>query len=583
MNARPVALIQTPSGWLGFEQPLEVLRAAALDEVPLVLAAAERAVERGRWAVGYVAYEAAPAFDPALVTHERCPLPYAWFAVCEPPAPAGPPDAEPPLGLDWRPSLEWDAYRAAVARVIEYIAAGDTYQVNLTYRLRTPFNGDPWALAAGLARAQQKGYGAWLDLGEHVIAGASPELFFTLDGERLVTRPMKGTAARGYLLTDDRERGAALARSVKDRAENLMIVDMVRNDLGRIAETGSVRVDDLYTVTRYETVWQMTSTVSCRTRASVPEIFAALFPCASVTGAPKVRTMQIIRELEPEPRGVYTGAVGYLAPGRRAQFNVAIRTAHIDRSGGVATYGVGGGVVWDSTPAGEWRECATKALILTRDHPPFRLFETILWEPAEGWLLLDRHLARLRDSAAYHGFACDPGALRAALDQAVAGADGTLRVKLLLDRDGNPTIEVQPFDPVTQRPWRVGLAPRPVDPEDRFLYHKTTRRAVYEAARAARPECDDVLLWNARREVTESSIANVVAKLDGALVTPPVSSGLLPGVFRAELLARREVSEVVVGLDDLPRAETLFLVNSLRRWVPAVLVDSPEAIARLGR
>ncbi|MHB8078722.1 MAG: aminodeoxychorismate synthase component I, partial [Candidatus Krumholzibacteriia bacterium] len=337
--------------------------------------------ERRRVAAGFVAYEAAPAFDAALAV--RPPdvsgpaaagpgprPPAAWFGFYD----AARLERRPPgvrrtavwrVG-PWRPSLTAAAHAAAVARVKGHIAAGDTYQVNLTFRLRSDLRGDPWAFCRALQRRQPSGCGAYLDTGEDVVASASPELFFRLDGERIVTRPMKGTSPRGGDAAHDRRLAARLRASAKERAENVMIVDMMRNDLGRIARPGSVVVERLLAVERYPTVLQMTSTVAARTVASLPDLFAALFPCASVTGAPKPRTMAIIADLEPTPRGIYTGAVGCALPGRRAQFNVAIRTVHLAAATGAAEYGVGGGIVWDSTAAAEYAECLAKAAVLRR-------------------------------------------------------------------------------------------------------------------------------------------------------------------------------------------------------------------------
>ncbi|MBI2297578.1 MAG: aminodeoxychorismate synthase component I [Armatimonadetes bacterium] len=581
MSEPGLVLIQTREGWLRFRRPVERLDAATPAEVPALVRAAEAAVARGQWIAGYLAYEASPAFDPILATRPAGPLPVAWFGVYpEPERFTGarvPPLAPGGCTLgDIAPELTAAEHAARVERVRDYIATGDTYQVNLTHRLRAPFEGDPSALWARLLRSQRDGYAAYLDLGRWVVCSASPELFFELDGERVTSRPMKGTAPRGATLADDRALAAALAESVKDRAENLMIVDMVRNDLGRIAEVGSVGVPALFTVERYETVWQMTSTVTCRSRAPFGEMLAALFPCASITGAPKVRTMQIIRELEVSPRGVYTGAIGWLAPGRRAQFNVAIRTVVVDREEGLAEYGVGGGIVWDSRPDSEWRECLAKALILTRDRPAFELLETLLWDPDGGCFLEQLHLERMADSAEYFGFVWDEAKAREALHEAVAGQPIPLRVRLQWFEEGVARVTAVPFDPRPARhPWLVRLAAHPVDPGDPFLYHKTTHRAVYEAARAEQPGCDEVLLWNPRGELTEGTITNLVVELDGERLTPPTSCGLLPGTFRRWLVEQGQVREAVVRVEDLPRAERVWLINSVRRWIPAELA-SPD-------
>ncbi|NUQ01753.1 MAG: aminodeoxychorismate synthase component I, partial [Armatimonadetes bacterium] len=357
------------SCWRCYTCPVDAVTAHRLDEIPAALAAVEAAVEQGLVAVGYLAYEAAPAFDPALEVREGCSLPLLAFGFF---APVGP--SEPPLPAagcrlgEWQPDTDRASYEQAIAAIKEAIARGETYQVNYTLRLRASFEGDPYALARQLWRAQPTSYGAWLDLGEQAICSVSPELFFRREGDRLLSRPMKGTRPRGLTLEGDQALAADLKAAEKDRAENLMIVDMIRNDLGRVAELGSVEVPELFRVERYETLWQMTSSVTARSRASLPALLGALFPCASITGAPKVQTMKLIAGLEASPRGVYTGAIGFVSQ-QRTQFNVAIRTVQVDRRRGLAEYGVGGGVVWDSTAAGEYEEWRTKAMVLTARQP----------------------------------------------------------------------------------------------------------------------------------------------------------------------------------------------------------------------
>ncbi len=350
-----------------------VLTADRREDVVAVLAEVDAATRDGRWAFGYVAYEAASGLDPALMTAEPEPdaPPLVWFGICDAPAEVRPVDAPPASpSLAWTPDWSDEDHAKAVAAVHDHIAAGDTYQCNLTDRLRTVGVADPAALYAHLARGQDGAYSAHLDLGRHVIASASPELFFEWSGDRLRTRPMKGTAPRGSTPAEDRARADALRSSAKEQAENLMIVDLLRNDLSRVARTGSVDVPALFALERYPTVWQLTSEVTARTRDDVGlvDVFRALFPCGSVTGAPKARTMQLIRDLEPSPRGVYCGAVGLVAPpgqAFRARFSVAIRTAVVDRASGTAVYGAGGGITWDSDPAAERAELLTKAAVLS--------------------------------------------------------------------------------------------------------------------------------------------------------------------------------------------------------------------------
>jgi para-aminobenzoate synthase, component I, bacterial clade len=476
------------------------------------------------------------------------------------------------LGAGWHPTLTRGEYARALCAIHEAIGAGEVYQVNFSFRLRAPFSGDLLPLFWQLYERQPVPYAAYLDTGAHAIASLSPELFFALDGERITTRPIKGTAPRGLTLADDLQQAERLTQCPKNRAENLMIVDMARNDLGRIARIGSVRVPRLFEAERYATLWQMTSTVVACTDAPLPEIFRALFPAASITGAPKIRATHVIHALERAPRGVYTGAIGVVLPNRRAQFNVAIRTLHYDKAAGQLVYGVGSGVVWDSEQVAEYEECLTKAQVLFAPRPAFELLETLLWRRGRGYFLLEAHLKRLRDSADYLGFAVDADAVRCQLlTVAERFTAPRYRVRLRVNRHGEAQVEYAPLSP-ERRVWRVALAREPVNPREVFLYHKTTYRQVYERARAARPDCDDVILWNTRGEITESTLANVVVRVDRRYYTPPVECGLLAGVYRGHLLQRGLLRERVLTPDDLRRAEAVYLINSVRGWIKAEVV-----------
>lgn len=583
LTAHPVPQVVLQDGdrrrWLAFRAPETVLCAHAAGEVLEALRVAQQAVEAGGMhAAGFLAYEAAPAFDRALRTMQpRQGLPLLWLGLFPPPEVlATLPEARASCELGvWQPAVQRDSYRQTIASIKGQIARGNTYQVNFTFPLVAGFSGDPWGLFVRLAGSQQARYAAYVDTGRHVVCSASPELFFHLAGGVLTSRPMKGTAPRGLTLADDEAQRAWLRSSEKNRSENVMIVDMIRNDMGRIAETGSVHVPRLFEVERYPTVLQMTSTVVSRTAASPSQVLGALFPCASITGAPKVSTMGIIAGLEPAPRGVYTGAIGYLAPGSRAQFNVAIRTVLVDRQNGQATYGVGSGVVWDSDADEEYDECLLKARVLSARPADFDLLETILWTPEDGYFLLDRHLRRLAESAEYFGVAVD----LPRIDHELSDLAGALpahahRVRLLVDQEGVARIEAQPLHPTPgPLPLRIGLAPGPIDRGDVFLYHKTTRRDVYEAARLARPDCDDVLLWNEQGEIAETCVANVAVRLGGELVTPPVACGLLAGTLRSHLLAQGRLREQVITVKDLPHCDGIYVLNSVRGMRPATLIE----------
>ena len=636
-------------GTLAFGEPESVQAASTLAGVPGVLAAAEAAGRAGQWAAVFIAYEAAAAFDPAFRTHPPEPgLPLAWCAIFAQPEPADAghrtPDTEmadhPSPFTAWTPAVAGEEYAAAIRRIRDYIAAGDSYQVNYTFPLHSTLRGDPLAAFHALGVAQGAGYSAYLNLGSHQLLCFSPELFFKREREtsgdgvlpspdwwRLTMQPMKGTMARGRFPAEDLARMRELAACGKNRAENLMILDMLRNDVSRLALPGSVRVPRMFEVERYRTVHQMTSTVEAvlRPGSGLPEIFAALFPCASITGAPKIRAMQIIRELEAHHRGAYTGAIGLVRPGGAATFNVAIRTIELrgqapqrclspefddhgeqrgidkPQSGGnvvpavippphssclTAVFGVGGGITWDSTAAGEYDECRLKAAFLSgtaADSATFDLLEALLLEEGE-WFLLERHLERMRASADYFARPFPELEIRAALAQLRrAHPAGSWKARLRLDAAGALHSEAQPLPapkqsggsvlhpPETPGLWRVALAVTAVDARDIFLFHKTTRRGVYAAARAAQPAAADVVLWNERGELTESGVANLVLELGGELVTPPVACGLLAGVFRQELLAAGVLRERVLYREDLARADAIWLINSVRRWIRAEL------------
>lgn len=567
-----------PSGrWWHFGACRELIAVYRTSEVVPALREIETRVEHdGLWAAGFLAYEAASAFDPALRSRECGELPLMWFGLYAAPTLADLPASSPtsPPEFNWNASIGRDGYDKAIAVIRRLIAAGDTYQVNYTFRLRAAMQEDAESLFRRMLAANHPRCGAFMDCGRFVVCSASPELFFMLDDRTLESRPMKGTSGRGLWAAQDREIAAALRDSPKNRAENVMIVDMMRNDMGVVSVPGTVRVPALFSLEAYPDVWQMTSTVQSQTDAPVSTILAAMFPPASVTGAPKVRSTQVIADLETSPRGVYTGCIGWIAPGRRARFNVAIRTAVVDRELGSVEYGVGGGIVWDSTSEDEYRECLLKSRVVTaQPQPGYALLETMLWEPQQGYFLLDRHLKRLAASAALLGFACDLAQIRTRLEQLAKQFDiRAQRVRLLLARDGAINVESK-AQKADQGAVKLRLAAEAVDVSDPFLYNKSTRRRVYEKALRDRGDCDDVLLWNARGEITETSIANVVAEIDGIRLTPPVSCGLLPGVFRGHLLASGELVEKVLRMSDLKRATRLWTISSVRRWRDAILLE----------
>ena len=559
----------------------KVLRADSLADVLPAFAALEAAVAAGYHAAGFVAYEAAAAFNPDLPVGGPPGVPLLWFAIFaerREEVATIPPSATR-LTLTPR-STTPDAthYAAAIAAIHAAIARGETYQVNYTLRQYFAAPDDVEILFSSLCQTQQAPFGAHIETGELAIVSASPELFFARQGEKIVMRPMKGTALRAPENTADRTARAALAASPKERAENLMIVDLVRNDLSRIAVTGSVQVESLFDVETYPTVHQLTSTVSAQLAPSTTllQIFAALFPCGSVTGAPKRRTMEIIRDLESGPRGIYCGAIGFVSPGESV-FSVAIRTVVIDHATGEAEFGIGSGITWDAQCAAEYAESFAKSRFLDADPAPFALVESLRRQKEGGYLLLERHLHRLAASAEYFAFPCNSAALRVQLQQLDAGLSGAHKVRLLLAADGTVTLSAAPLLPARScAPLKMLVSPQRVRRDDPFLFHKTTRRDLYQAERDRFPQVDEVLFCNETGEVTEGSIHNLVLRQGGRLLTPALACGLLPGMLRGEFLERGILAEAVVTARDLREAEGLWLINSVRGWRRAILVDAGE-------
>jgi len=561
-----------------FADPADVLVARRADELGALLARVESWARQGGWALGFVAYEAAAAFDAALLTHPPVEgLPLAMFALYRDTAAAARPRGEFLTGA-WRDITDRAQVDASIAAIRAGIADGDYYQVNYTTRLRAAFLGDSLGLFDALRSEQAGAWCAYLDLGRWQVCSVSPELFFHWQADEprtLLCRPMKGTAGRDADAGRDAAAAERLRASAKDRAENLMIVDLVRNDLSRVAQLGTVRVPELFTVEAWPSVWQMTSQVACRTRAGtgLEQVFGALFPCGSITGAPKAASMAAIARCEPAPRGVYCGAIGLVQPGGAAIFSVGIRTAVVDAERGTAECGIGSGIVIDSAAEAEYAEWQSKRLFLDRACPAYELLETLRLHRGRYWLRAG-HLRRLRASAQALGFAFDPARVAAALAAAAAphGA-GDWRVRLRLAADGSTATEVHPLGPPPGKATVV-LAPHPVCSANPWLHHKTTRRGLYDALAPARRELYDALLYNERGELTEFTRGNLVACIDGRGLTPPLACGVLPGVYRRELVARGRVREAVLRVEDLARAQSLWFVNSVRGRI-AVRLDAP--------
>ena len=571
--------------------PRRVLVAERPEEVLDVLTEVERATDAGQWAYGYVAYEAAAGLDPRLAVHASTPLgmPLVWFGLCDEPVPvpplvaAGPTDIGSAATARWHPTWTPTGHAQDVREIRDRIAAGDTFQCNLTVRMSGRVPGDPFLLYRDLALGQRGAYNAYLDLGRFAVASASPELFFERRGDAVLLRPMKGTARRGRDQNEDRRLAHRLRSSTKERAENVMIVDLMRNDIGRVAEVGSVDVPALFTVERYETVLQLTSDVTARLRpgTGLVELFSALFPCGSVTGAPKASSMEIIRSLEPDPRGVYCGAIGLVGPPDapvRARFNVAIRTAVVDTSSGEAVYGTGGGITWGSEASAEHAEVLAKAAVLAARPREFELLETMRHDPQRGLRNRDRHLQRLATSAEHLGFRFDLSTARHELDARLA-EEPAARVRIRLRRNGTLGVDVEALLPPLTGPVLLALDDDPVDPQETWLYHKTSMREPYDRRRERRPDVDDVIMVNTRGELTEASRATLALELDGQWWTPSLGSGCLPGVERARLLEAGRLQERVLHVADLERAEGFAVLSSLRGWRAAELSTARRSSA----
>lgn len=559
-----------------FDGYVRTLVADTADQVVSVLEQAEAATQQGLYAVGFVAYEAAQALNPHLAAlPTRDGLPLVWFSLFRKRQcvtvgdglPAGTTEAP-----ELTPAGSQPEYEIAISRIHTAIEQGQTYQINYTFPLQGQWQGNPLQLYRSLLHAQQPAFGAFLDIGSHTVISTSPELFFSVKDGLVTTRPMKGTAPRGRFPAEDQTLQEQLQQSSKEQAENLMIVDLLRNDLGQIAQTGTVTTEALFGLESYPTVHQMTSTIIAKLlpETGLVAIFQALFPCGSVTGAPKRRSMEIISGLEQQPRGIYCCAIGYLAPGGEASFSVAIRTLVLEKQTGQISMGVGSGITWGSDPRAEYAECLNKAAFLKAGPQP-RLLESLLLEDGS-YPRLERHLDRLCWSANRLGYCCDRGQLRQALLAHAAGKKSQHKTRLLLAQDGTHQIESALLLPI-QQPLKLALAATPVDPADLLLYLKTEQRQCYEQARQEQPEADEVLLCNNRGELTEGSFTNLVLKLDGRLVTPSLASGLLPGIMRQELLEQGTITEQVLYPQDLQRADEIWLINSVRDWLRAELIE----------
>ncbi len=563
-----------------FHTPVKILSANTLDDIPNVFRAIDKYLLQKKWIAGYISYECGYHFEtiaPSFKNNSSFPL--AWFGVFDAPVEI---EKEQLVTISngqtievQNPSLSISDvdYHRKLHQLKEYIVNGDTYQVNFTDKFDFEFTGDARDLYFALRQKQHVPFGAFINMEDSQVLSFSPELFFRRKGNSIITKPMKGTCKRGRTMIEDEQLSEWLQNDEKNRSENLMIVDLLRNDIGRICENGTVSVNNMYAIEKYDTVLQMTSTVSgiLNNGINYYDIFKSLFPCGSVTGAPKIRTMQIIRELELHQRGVYCGAIGFISPDDEAVFNVAIRT--LELKNGKGKMGVGSGIVYDSDAGQELEECRLKAAFLLNEQPEFRLLETILWN--DGFTFLEQHLERLKNSAVYFYFPFHQEHISDALTIAERSfrPHTEYRVRLLLSRSGSPVVEAAETS-LQRIPSVIKIAPVRMNSSDPFLFHKTTSRVLYDhySQKAREESIADYIFLNEKDEITEGSISNIFIEKNDTLFTPPVQCGLLTGIYRNEVLRTNpNAVEKIITLDDLRSSDAVFLCNSIRGWSKVTL------------
>ena len=555
-----------------FTQPIKELKTRDLSEVADLLAQVESYQEQGYYVVGYVSYEAAPAFEKKLAVHklpllgeyllyftvhdrvETSPIPLTYEEV--------------DLPSKWKEETSAENYEKAIAQIHHHLRQGDTYQVNYTVQLKQDLSANPFAIYNRMVVEQEAGYNAYVEHDEMAVISMSPELFFEQNDRELTTRPMKGTTQRGVTDQEDLELASWLEQDPKNRSENMMIVDLLRNDMNRISEVGSEHVECLCQVEQYSTVWQMTSTIKSQLRADVDlvAIFRSLFPCGSITGAPKIATMEIIKDLEPQPRGVYCGTIGLLLPNGRRIFNVAIRTIQLYK--GQAIYGVGGGITWDSTWKSEYREVHQKAAVLYRKQARFKLITTGKISQ-KSLLFEDQHLERLIKASRYFAYPFDPEDLKQKIEEECQACDShqDYRLRISLNKSGEIELSRQILTPLSPTFCQAKLCLQEADLNQSFTYFKTTHRPHLNLGE------QEIIYHNATGELLETSIGNLVLKIAGKLYTPPTNLGILPGIYRQHLLERGQVEEKVLTLKDLAQAEDIYGCNAVRGMYELLLKE----------
>jgi len=567
-----------------YVEPVQIITCNQPSDVFATLAKIDQALADGFHVAGYLAYELGYQLEPKLnaLTKKQPDQTLIWMGVFKAPKILSSLGVEA-LMEKWRqdkfsistpePSVDRDQYLKNVQRVKDHICAGDVYQINYTFPQHFSYSGSPQSMYAHLRQRQRASYGAFMATNDQTILSLSPELFVETKSQKAYVRPMKGTASRAPSLGEDIKRRQWLSTDEKSKAENLMIVDLLRNDLGRISEIGTVQVTDLYTVETYPTLHQMTSGIKSKLKngTSFSTLIQAMFPCGSVTGAPKVKAMELIADIETEPRGPYTGAIGYASTKDGLRFNVAIRTLALDNHQ-KGTMGIGSGIVYDSDGPQEWAECHLKADFVTqKPESAFALLETIKWDRQNGFGLMQQHLKRLHSSAEYFCFPYDQSNVLAVLNKAVLGLSSPQRLRLTLDQNGNIDIETKPLTALCQNgEITFCVSEIMIDKTSPWVYHKTTNRTFYNKARANQ-NTDEVVLMNDLGEITEGTFTNVFIEKDGQLFTPPVRCGLLRGTLRQHLMETKQATEAVITKADLNRADKIYLGNSVRGLMKAKL------------
>lgn len=556
-----------------FTNPIKVCIAYTIQDVIPCLQFIQEQVVNGYYAAGYLSYESAPAFNPNLPVQTNYEMPFLWFGLFKEPSNGNKVDVNQQTYTfsDWKPNIPLDKYYKNIRKIKQYIRIKQTEQVNYTIRLGAKFAGNSFAYFKQLERTQAN-YNAYLNIGDFSILSASPELFFRKKGDVITTKPMKGTIHRGNTFEQDIQNAKWLQSSAKNRYENELIIQLMCNELEKIAQKETINVSDKFTIEKYPTVYQMTSTIQAKLQPNknIVDIFKALFPCGSITGTPKKETMDIIRQLEEKPREVYCGAIGYFTPYNEAIFNVPIRTVVINHQNNNAQFGVGGAITIDSNEQEEYQEILTKAKLLSDQRPTFQLLESFGLKNGK-YIVYTNHIKRLKQSADYFNFDIDLDQIKKELNLIAKKYQvGYWKIRLRVSKEGKFSIDVNKISQNVNQA-KVTLAHKPMTKNNIFLYHKTTYRDMYDEYREGDHKFFDVLLWNEEKEVTEFTTGNIVVEIEGELVTPPIECGLLPGTFRDMLLQNKVIKEQKVTVEELKLNPNIWFINSVREWVPVIL------------